>query len=37
MVSYHSPSVDEFEIQLRKQGIPDLYIGMFTMWGSALA
>jgi NAD(P)H dehydrogenase (quinone) len=36
-VKYNSPSVDEFEMLLRKAGVPDLYIGMFTMWGSALA
>jgi NAD(P)H dehydrogenase (quinone) len=36
-VKYNSPSVDEFETLLRKAGVPDLYIGMFTMWGSALA
>ncbi len=36
-VKYNSPSVDEFETLLRKLGVPDLYIGMFTMWGSALA
>lgn len=36
-VTYSSPSVDEFETLLRKFGVPDLYIGMFTMWGSALA
>ena len=36
-VTYNSPSVDEFETLLRNAGVPDLYIGMFTMWGSALA
>ena len=36
-VKYNSPSVDEFETLLRKAGVPDLYISMFTMWGSALA
>lgn len=36
-VNYSSPSVDEFETRLRKFGIPDLYIGMFTMWAMALA
>lgn len=36
-VKYNSPSVDEFETLLRNAGVPDLYIGMFTMWGSALA
>ena len=36
-VKYSSPSVDEFEGMLTKFGVPALYIGMFIMWGSALA
>jgi NAD(P)H dehydrogenase (quinone) len=36
-IIYNSPSVDEFEALLRKFGVPDLYIGMFSMWGLALA
>jgi NAD(P)H dehydrogenase (quinone) len=36
-VKYNSPSVEEFEALLTKFGVPALYIGMFTMWGSALA
>ncbi|KQS35637.1 SDR family oxidoreductase [Pedobacter sp. Leaf194] len=36
-VKYHSPTLNEFEMLLRKLGIPDLYIGMFTMWGTAVA
>jgi NAD(P)H dehydrogenase (quinone) len=36
-VEYSSPSIQEFEALLRNHGVPDLYIGMFTMWGSALA
>lgn len=36
-VKYNSPSVVEFEALLTKFGVPALYIGMFTMWGSALA
>jgi len=36
-VIYNSPDVDEFEALLTKSGVPALYIGMFIMWGSALA
>ena len=36
-VNYSSPSVDQFETRLRKFGVPDLYIGMFTMWAMAQA
>ncbi len=36
-IAYQSPSTEEFSAMLRKFGIPDLYIGMFTMWGTALA
>jgi len=36
-VEYSSPSIQEFEALIRNHGVPDLYIGMFTMWGSALA
>lgn len=36
-VKYSSPGTDEFEAILTKFGVPALYIGMFTMWGSALA
>jgi NAD(P)H dehydrogenase (quinone) len=34
-VKYQSPTVDEFESMLKQFGIPDLYIGMFTMWALA--
>jgi NAD(P)H dehydrogenase (quinone) len=36
-ISYQSPSVKEFESTLKQFGIPDLYIGMFTMWATAQA
>lgn len=36
-VKYNSPGADEFEALLTKFGVPALYIGMFIMWGSALA
>jgi NAD(P)H dehydrogenase (quinone) len=35
-VTYQSPSVDEFESILKSFGVPDLYVGMFTMWASAI-
>ncbi|MFD2287859.1 NAD(P)H-binding protein [Pedobacter petrophilus] len=36
-VSYQSPSVEVFKSTLKGLGIPDLYIGMFTMWAVALS
>lgn len=36
-VSYQSPPTDEFQSTLRQFGVPDLYIGMFSMWASAVA
>lgn len=36
-IQYQSPSVDEFESTLKQFGVPDLYIGMFTMWALAQA
>ena len=35
-VQYQSPAVDSFESTMKKFGVPDLYIGMFTMWATAL-
>ena len=36
-VHYHSPSVTEFESILKQADVPDVYIGMFTMWATAQA
>ena len=36
-VQYQSPSISEFEAILKQAGVPDLYIGMFTMWATAEA
>ncbi|SOD99211.1 SDR family oxidoreductase [Spirosoma fluviale] len=36
-VTYQSPPVDEFASILKSVGVPDQYIGMFTMWATALS
>lgn len=36
-ISYQSPAVDVFESKMKQFGVPDLYIGMFTMWALAQA
>jgi NAD(P)H dehydrogenase (quinone) len=36
-VTYQSPTVEEFRSTLKQFGVPDIYIGMFTMWGLAVA
>ncbi len=36
-ISYQSPPVGEFQATLRQFGVPDVYIGMFTTWASAVA
>jgi len=36
-VHYQSPPVDEFQATLKQFGVPELYIGMFTMWAVAQA
>ena len=36
-ISYQSPPTDEFQATLKQFGVPDLYIGMFSMWASAVA
>ncbi|TCD05590.1 SDR family oxidoreductase [Pedobacter frigidisoli] len=36
-IKYDSPSIDEFNSILKNFGVPELYIGMFTMWGLAQA
>lgn len=37
VVFYQSPSISEFESTLKNVGVPDPYIGMFTMWAMALS
>ena len=36
-VGYKSPPVDQFQSILEKAVVPDTYIGMFVMWGTAVA
>ncbi len=36
-VSYNSPDVEEFKAILEKSGVPEMYIGMFIMWGTGVA
>ncbi|TDN36819.1 SDR family oxidoreductase [Hymenobacter sp. UV11] len=36
-VRYQSPPVEEFQAILQQAGVPEMYIGMFTMWASAVA
>ncbi len=36
-IYYKSPSVEEFETILKNTEVPEVYIGMFTMWAKALA
>lgn len=36
-IEYKSPDVNEFKTMLEKAGVPEMYIGMFVMWGTALA
>ena len=36
-VSYKSPDVERFKAIMEKAGVPDMYIGMFVMWGTAVA
>ncbi|MEO6550291.1 MAG: hypothetical protein ABIN94_19965, partial [Ferruginibacter sp.] len=36
-IQYQSPSAAEFESTMKQYGVPDLYIGMFTMWATAQA
>ncbi len=35
-IKYQSPAVDEFESIMKNAGVPDLYIGMFSMWAKAI-
>lgn len=36
-ITYQSPSKEDFQSALKQFGMPDLYIGMFTMWALAVA
>jgi len=36
-VIYQSPIVAEFESTLKQFGVPEMYIGMFTMWATAVS
>ena len=36
-VSYNSPDVEAFKAILQKSGVPEMYIGMFVMWGTAVS
>lgn len=36
-VTYQSASVEDFRSVMERAGMPDLYIGMFTMWSQAIA
>ncbi|MCD0472622.1 SDR family oxidoreductase [Flavobacterium sp. JAS] len=36
-VKYTSLDVNEFKAIMEKAGVPEMYIGMFTMWGTAIA
>ena len=35
-IEYKSPNVEEYKAIMEKAGIPEMYIGMFTMWSTAL-
>lgn len=36
-IRYQSPPVEEFQALLQQAGVPEVYIGLFTMWASAVA
>ncbi|MBE7177022.1 MAG: SDR family oxidoreductase [Mucilaginibacter polytrichastri] len=36
-IRYQSPAVHDFEAMLKSYEVPDQYIGMFSMWGTALS
>ncbi len=36
-IQYKSPSIEDFESILKNAGVPEVYIGMFTMWASTLS
>jgi NAD(P)H dehydrogenase (quinone) len=36
-IRYQSPPVEEFQAILQQAGVPQVYIGLFTMWARAVA
>ena len=36
-IRYHSPDPESFKAMMEKAGVPAMYIGMFSMWGTAIA
>jgi NAD(P)H dehydrogenase (quinone) len=36
-IRYQSPPVEKFQANLQQAGVPEVYIGLFTMWASAVA
>lgn len=36
-IRYQSPLVEEFQAILQQAGVPEVYIGLFTMWARAVA
>lgn len=36
-IKYKSPNVNEFYMTLENAGVPEMYIDMFVMWGTALS
>lgn len=36
-IHYQCPPVNEFQSAIKQYGVPEVYIGMFTMWAGALA
>ena len=36
-IRYQSPPVEEFQAILQQAGVPEVYIGLFTMWANAVA
>jgi len=36
-VRYHTPDAGTFKVLLEKSGVPEMYIGMFIMWSTAVA
>jgi NAD(P)H dehydrogenase (quinone) len=36
-VNYNTTDVESFKATFKKSGVPDMYMGMFIMWGTAVA
>ncbi|MEL6561936.1 MAG: SDR family oxidoreductase [Bacteroidota bacterium] len=36
-ISFQSPPADEFQSMMKQGGVPEMYVGMMTMWGTAVA